>query len=156
MPDVSSSASVGAGLLPSGADTPPPRVERIGPVGEVTGRPWWRRVVAALVVLGGLALLAPAVAYSLRTTASLNSGSIISTSNGWYQQLTCYRSTIEHRVPQGAPVYLGTESSDEQLLVEASVTWASILPSPRGSRYTIRIVHGHGPCNGTSVEIRPG
>jgi hypothetical protein len=113
----------------------------------------WRRVVAVLVLCSGLGLMVPAVVHSLRNTASLTSGPSISAGNGYYDQVTCYRATIEREVRKDARVYLGGSSPDEQLLVEASEMWATILPTPARAQYRISIVHGHGSCNGTSLVI---
>jgi len=142
---------VAAGVSPNEA---PPLDSDASPAAGASSRPSWRHVAAVLVLVGGLGLVVPEVVHSLRSTAALSSGSNISIANAYYGQLNCYRGTIERQVPKDARVYLGSTSSDEQLLVEASEMWATILPTPAGAQYRISIDHGHGSCNGSHLMVR--
>jgi hypothetical protein len=131
----------------------PPDRDKLDDTAEAMTAPRTRRSVLAalLVIVGGVACFVPAVVHSLQTTSSL-SGAISGTSTNYYSQVTCYRSTIEHRLPKNARVYLGPITSNEQLLVEASVTWATITTDPQDAQYTISLVPGSG-CMGTRVQI---
>jgi hypothetical protein len=124
------------------------------PATRFGAKPRHARFAAALiVVLGGVACFVPAVVHSLQTTAALNSSKNVRASTNAYRQVSCYRTTMQRTVPKGAKVYLGPLSGNEQLLVEASVTWADVVIEPTEAQFVVSLAPGPGECEGIRLVV---